>query len=77
MDTRRIKNPQTGEFIDIPIVKILEEENHPVIIKLEDGSTLQAKLDISQVALLPGLGTTGEPIYFVQNSVTFSVLDFK
>lgn len=76
MATRPFKDPVTGEIITACVVEIEEEDNRPVILKLEDGSTLRIKLDVPQVVRLPGNQPTGEPHYFVQNSIVISVLDF-
>ena len=75
MATRRIKDPRTGAIIEAQIVKIVDEENDAIILKMEDGAILRLKTDIAQVVRIAPSESLDEPIYRVQSSNLLSVLD--
>lgn len=75
MSTRRIRNPVTGKLVETDVMKILEEENHPVILTLEDGAVLRLKVDIMQVLRVHGARTAdGDPHYIVRSGNTVVAL---
>lgn len=75
-ETRKLRSPVTGTFIEAPIVPIRSIKNEPIIIELEDGSLLRFKVDIVEILRIPTLrDQEGHPVYNVRNVNSMSVLD--
>ena len=76
MATRKAKHPVTGDIVDAPLVKIMEVENHPIILKLGDGTVARIKLDIYEAMRIPDAWDgDSNPIYHFRWNAGISVLE--
>ncbi len=53
MTDRRVTNPLDDTVIDAKAMEIIEENNKPIILKLEDGAVLRLKLDVADALRAP------------------------
>ena len=75
MDTKRVKDPITGEFVDGQIVKVIKENNNPIILEMEDEGVLRIKVDIAMIVRTPTPNSLGEPVYVIRTANAISLLN--
>ena len=74
--TRQVRHPATGEMIEAVVVGFSQDGNASALLKLEDGSECQVKVDVFEVVRIPeSWDADGHPLYHMRLATMMVVID--